>query len=230
MIGVVLIIVVLAAAIALIALPQLWVHQTIEKHAVDRPDLPGTGAEFARHVLDGMKLHHVKVETTELGNHYDPEARAVRLEPRFYGGKSVSAVAIAAHEVGHAMQHAIELPMFERRLRVAKQAQALSWIAQAFLWSAPIFVILNKSVTALVLNVIGFGGVALLSFGIQALTLPVEFDASFKRAMPLLRDGRFLAERDLFAAQQLLRAAAYTYVAALIRSILLLPLAGRGIR
>lgn len=222
--------VILFVAVALIALPQLWVHQTIERHAVDRPDLPGTGAEFARHVLDGMKLHDVKVETTELGNHYDPEARAVRLEPRFYSGRSVSAVAIAAHEVGHAMQHAISLPMFERRLIIAKQAHVIGLIAQAFLWSAPIFVILNKSVTALVLNIIGFGGMTLLSFALQAMTLPVEFDASFNRAMPLLRDGRFLEKSDLSAARQLLRAAAYTYVAALIRSLLTLPLAGRGIR
>ncbi len=230
MIGIGLIILVLVAAIALIALPQLWVTQTIEKHAIERPDLPGSGSEFARHVLDGMKLHHVKVETTELGNHYDPDARAVRLEPRFYSGHSVSAVAIAAHEVGHAMQHALELPMFERRLRVAKQAQVLTWLAQACIWSAPILIIFNKSVSALVLNVIGFGLMALLSFGVQALTLPVEFDASFKRAMPLLKDGRFLAERDLGAARELLRAAAYTYIAALIRSILFLPLAGRGMR
>jgi Zn-dependent membrane protease YugP len=208
----------------------LWVHNTIERHAQEREDLGGTGAEFARHVLDGMKLHHVKVETTEAGNHYDPESRAVRLEPRFYTGRSVSAIAIAAHEVGHAMQHAVELPMFQRRLKVAKQAHALSLIAQAFLWSAPIFLILNKSAAALVLNVVGFGGMALLSFVLQILTLPVEFDANFNRALPLLREGGFLKERDLAAARQLLKAAAYTYIAALLRSILTIPLAGRGIR
>jgi hypothetical protein len=221
---------ILLIAVALVAIPQLWVHNTIERHAQEREDLGGTGAEFARHVLDGMKLHHVKVETTEAGNHYDPESRAVRLEPRFYTGRSVSAIAIAAHEVGHAMQHAVELPMFQRRLKVAKQAHALSLIAQAFLWSAPIFLILNKSAAALVLNVVGFGGMALLSFVLQILTLPVEFDASFNRALPLLREGGFLKERDLAAARQLLKAAAYTYIAALLRSILTIPLAGRGIR
>jgi Zn-dependent membrane protease YugP len=221
---------ILLIAVALVAIPQLWVHNTIERHAQEREDLGGTGAEFARHVLDGMKLHHVKVETTEAGNHYDPESRAVRLEPRFYTGRSVSAIAIAAHEVGHAMQHAVELPMFQRRLKVAKQAHALSLIAQAFLWSAPIFLILNKSAAALVLNVVGFGGMALLSFVLQILTLPVEFDANFNRALPLLREGGFLKERDLAAARQLLKAAAYTYIAALLRSILTIPLAGRGIR
>jgi hypothetical protein len=221
---------ILLVALALILLPQMWVMRTIEEHAVERPDLGGTGAEFARHVLDGMRLTNVRVEVTELGNHYDPEARAVRLEPRFYNGRSVSAIAISAHEVGHAMQHALNLPMFERRLAVTRQAVYLGYVAQAFLWSAPLLLIVGKSTTALILNVVGFAGMALVSFVVQVLTLPVEFDASFNRAMPLLRDGRFLRERDLAAARKLLRAAAYTYVAALIRSILTLPLAGRGIR
>ena len=222
-----LIIIILFVAVALVALPQFWVHNTIERHAKERADLGGTGADFARHVLDGMKLNHVKVEVTEQGDHYDPEARAVRLQPRFYSGRSVSAVAIAAHEVGHAMQHALDLPMFQRRLMVAKQAHVLGMIAQAFLWSAPLLVILNKSAAALIVNVVGFGGMALLSFALQALTLPVEFDASFNRALPLLEKGQFLKQSDLHAARQLLRAAAYTYVAALVRSLVTIPGLGR---
>ncbi len=223
----VLVVAVLIVAVLLVALPQFWVHSTIERHAGDRPDLGGTGADFARHALDGMKLQHVKVEVTEQGDHYDPEAKAVRLQQRFYSGRSVSAVAIAAHEVGHAMQHAVALPIYERRQAVARQAHVLGMIAQAFVWSAPILLILNKSAAALVLNVLGFGGMALVSFFMQVSTLPVEFDASFNRALPLLEEGRFLQQRDLAAARQLLRAAAYTYVAALIRSVLTLPGFGR---
>lgn len=221
------ILLVLLVATALVALPQFWVHNTIERHAGERPDLGGTGADFARHVLDGMKLHHVKVEVTEQGDHYDPESRAVRLQQRFFSGRSVSAIAIAAHEVGHAMQHAVELPMFQRRLKVARQAHVLGMIAQAFIWSAPVLMILNKSAAALVLNVIGFGGMALISFLLQVMTLPVEFDASFKRALPLLQHGQFLKAADLRAARQLLRAAAYTYVAGLIRSVITIPGLGR---
>ncbi len=221
------IILVLFAATLLVAIPTMWVHNTIERHAAERHDLGGTGAEFARHALDGMKLHHVKVEVTEQGDHYDPQSRTVRLQKRFHDGRSVSAIAIAAHEVGHAMQHAVELPIFQRRLTVAKQAHALSMIAQAFVWSAPVLLILNKSTAALILNVLGFGGMALLSFGLQAMTLPVEFDASFNRALPLLKEGQFLKPADLSAARQLLRAAAYTYVAALLRSVLTIPGIGR---
>ena len=211
----------------LVAVPQMWVHNTIERHAGERSDLGGTGAEFARYALDGMKLYDVKVEVTEQGDHYDPETRAVRLQKRFFAGRSVSAIAIAAHEVGHAMQHAVGMPLFERRIALAKQAQRLSMVAQAFLWSAPLLVILNKSAAALILNIVGFGGMALLGFVLQVTTLPVEFDASFKRALPLLEHGRFLQPADLRAARQLLRAAAYTYVAALVRSVILIPGMGR---
>jgi uncharacterized protein len=221
------IVVVLLIGVILVALPGYWIHSTIEKHAGERPDLGGTGAEFARHALDGMKLHDVKVEVTEQGDHYDPETRAVRLQKRFHDGRSVSAVAIAAHEVGHAMQHALDLPMFARRLKIARQAHVLGLVAQAFVWTAPVLLILNKSVAALVLNIVGFGGMALLSFILQAMTLPVEFDASFNRAMPLLREGQFLRPADLGAARQLLKAAAYTYVAGLIRSVLIIPGLGR---
>ena len=223
----IIILAVLFIGVLLVALPQLWIHNTIERHAADRPDLGGTGAEFARHVLDGMKLHHVKVEVTEQGDHYDPEAKAVRLQPRFFNGKSVAAIAIAAHEVGHAMQHAVDLPMFKRRLTVAKQAHVFGMLAQACVWTAPLLLIFQKSAAALVLNLIGFGGMALLSFIHQVATLPVEFDASFNRALPLLRDGRFLQPADLGAARHLLKAAAYTYVAALIRSVLTIPGLGR---
>ncbi len=221
------VVLILLAGALLVALPQFWVHDTIERHAGNRPDLGGTGAEFARHALDRMKLRHVKVEVTEQGDHYDPESRAVRLQRRFHDGRSVSAIAIAAHEVGHAMQHAIGLPMFERRLAAARQAHVLGMIAQAFVWSAPLLLILNKSAAALLLNIAGFGGMALVSFVLQILTLPVEFDASFNRALPLLKEGRFLKGSDLGAARQLLRAAAYTYVAGLVRGVLVLPGLGR---
>lgn len=222
-----LIIALLVVGVLLVALPQIYVQRIIDRHAEERSDLRHTGGEFARHALDAMKLNHVKVEETHAGNHYDPETKAVRLEPRFMTGRSLSAVTVAAHEVGHAMQDAMELPMFKRRLTVAKQAQYVNWIGQAFIWTAPLLLIVGKAGAALMLNLVGFGATALLSFALQVVTLPVEFDASFKRAMPLLEKGRFIPPGDMRAARAVLRAAAYTYIAALIRSILTIPGLGR---
>lgn len=218
---------ILSVAFLLVVLPQLWITRVMERHAAERPDLPGTGAEFARHVLDQLQLHDVKVEPTELGNHYDPYARAVRLEPRFMTGKSLSAVVIAAHEVGHAMQHAMALPMFERRMKLARRAQAFGWIASAFVWAAPLLMIVGKTPAALLVNVLGFAGVTMMSIATQITTLPVEFDASFKRALPLLEKGKFIDDGDMPAARNLLKAAAYTYVAGLLRTLISIPGLGR---
>ncbi|MEL6225837.1 MAG: zinc metallopeptidase, partial [Pseudomonadota bacterium] len=94
--------------LALMVLPSLWVRSVIARHGRDRPDFPGTGGEFARHVLDEMKLRHVTVEPTDMGDHYDPSTKTVRLIPEHFDGRSLSAVVIAAHEVGHAMQDATD--------------------------------------------------------------------------------------------------------------------------
>ena len=134
---------------------------------------------------------------------------------------------IAAHEVGHAMQHAMQLPMFQRRLAVTKKAQMFNFIATGFLFAAPLLAILGKTPAAMIINVVGVVGSLFLSVASQIVTLPVEFDASFKRALPLLRQGKFIEDRDMPAAKNLLRAAAYTYVAGLLRTLITIPGLGR---
>ena len=218
---------ILAAAFLLVALPGLWIQRVLDQHAVERPDMPATGAVFTREALDRLGLTHVKVEATELGNHYDPDAKAVRLEQRFLNGKSLSGIVVAAHEIGHAMQHAMALPMFERRLKLARRAHVFQNIAAAFLFAAPLLVLIGKTPAALIINVVGIVGSLLMSVAVQVTTLPVEFDASFKRALPLLKEGGFLHDRDMPAARNVLKAAAYTYVASLLRTLISIPGLGR---
>ena len=92
--SVLLLILIVGAAVTLIALPQLWVRRVIDRHSTDRPDFPGTGAEFARHVLDEMGLKHVTVEQTERGDHYDPETKAVRLLSKHYDRKAATGLRV----------------------------------------------------------------------------------------------------------------------------------------
>lgn len=217
------IVLILLLGVALVAIPQLYIQHVMDRHAAERPDLQRNGAEFARQALDALKLTHIKVEATEQGNHYDPVAKAVRLEPRFMTGRSLSAIVVAAHEIGHAMQDAMDLPMFRRRQAIAKRAHVASMVGQAFVWSAPLLMIIGKSGAALIFNVVGFLAMTVLSLALQVTTLPVEFDASFNRALPLLERGRFIHSHDMRPARQLLRAAAFTYVAGLLRTILSIP-------
>ena len=206
--------------LALAFLPQLWVRSVIARHAVERDDLSGSGGEFARHILDGMGLHGVKVEETKLGDHYDPDAKAVRLLPQHYSGRSLSAIVIAAHEVGHAMQDATAYPPLTARTKLARQARAIERVGSIVLLAAPVLMIVFKSPHLMVAQV--FFGLVILATTVlvHLVTLPVEFDASFRRAMPVLETGRYVPARDLGAARSILRAAAFTYVAAAGLSLL----------
>jgi uncharacterized protein len=212
--------IVLGLVLALAVLPQMWVGRVIARHSADRPDFPGTGGEFARHILDEMKLGNVKVEETNLGDHYDPDAKAVRLAPAHFKGRSLAAVVIAAHEAGHAMQDATGFPPLSARTRLAKQAMRMQKVGAVVMLAAPLIMVLAKAPSIVLIEV--FAGVLIfaLSILLHAVTLPVEFDASFRRALPVLKAGRYIEDRDMPAARQILRAAAFTYVAAAAMSLL----------
>jgi Zn-dependent membrane protease YugP len=213
-------IVFLALVFGLAVLPQAWVRRVIARHSGDRSDLAGTGGEFARHLLDGMKLHHVKVEATDLGDHYDPEAKAVRLLPQHLKGRSLTALVIAAHETGHAMQDATGYRPLKERTRLAKQAIRIEKVGAVVMLAAPIVMVLAKAPHFLLIQALAGVLILGLSIVMHAYTLPVEYDASFRRALPLLEAGRYIPERDMPAARQILRAAAFTYVAAAAMSLL----------
>jgi Zn-dependent membrane protease YugP len=212
--------IILAAVLGLAVLPQMWVRRVIARHGDERPDFPGTGGEFARHILDEMKLSHVKVEETKLGDHYDPDAKAVRLLPQHMNGRSLSAVVIAAHEAGHAMQDATGYPPLAARTRLAKQAIRTEKVAAVVMLAVPIVMVLAKAPHVALIEVMVGVMIFALSILLHAVTLPVEFDASFGRALPVLKAGRYLDDKDMPAAKEILRAAAFTYVAAAAMSVL----------
>ncbi len=214
------VIIVLALVVGLAVLPQMWVRRVIAKHSAERPDLAGTGGQFARHLLDEMKLGHVKVEETSLGDHYDPEAKALRLLPQNMNGRSLTALVIAAHEAGHAMQDATGYQPLQARTRLAKQAVRVQKVGAIVMLATPIVVALARAPYVLFIEL--FAGVLIMGLSIvmHAVTLPVEFDASFRRALPILQAGKYIPDEDMPAAREILRAAAFTYVAAAAMSLL----------
>lgn len=217
---VILVAIAIAALLAVTVLPQYWVRRTIRRHGSDRPDLPGTGAELARHLLDRFGLDTVAVEKTEAGDHYDPDKKAVRLLASHHDGRSLSAVAIAAHEVGHALQDAGGERLLAWRQRLAKVAGFTDRAAGIFFIAAPFLAILARTPLAFA----AFLGVGIALLGVRVIvtlvTLPVEFDASFRKALPILKEGRYLSARDMPAARSLLRAAALTYLASALMTLI----------
>jgi Zn-dependent membrane protease YugP len=206
--------------IGLALLPGAWVQGVIKRHSLERTDLAGSGGELARHLLDGMKLNHVKVEQTDLGDHYDPAEKAVRLSADHMHKRSLSAVVIAAHEVGHAMQDATGYAPLQARTRLAKQARKVEMLGSLMMLLSPVMLVIAKAPAIMLVQILV--GLLILSFSVlmHAFTLPVEFDASFRRALPVLKAGKYIPDRDMSSARQILRAAALTYVAAAAMTLL----------
>ncbi len=206
--------------LALIFLPGQWVKYTMQRHGQDRPDLPGTGGELAVHLLERAGLDHVKVEVTPSGDHYDPIYKAVRLTAANHDGRSLTAVAVATHEVAHALQDASGYSPLKWRTRLASFVHTVQRIGSWVLLATPLIGILTRAPSVVLLEIAA--GLAFMSTSViaHAVTLPVELDASFKRALPILEEGNYLDESDLPAARKVLKAAAFSYVAAAMMSLL----------
>ena len=209
------------AALLLAALigPSLWVGHVLRQQGRHRPDLPGTGGELARHLLDEAGLRSVRVEQTDIGDHYDPTTRTVRLLPQHNNERSIAAVAVAAHEVSHAVQHDRDEPGFRRRTAMVQAIAPLDVVARVTLISAPFLFLFVRAPSLLLLQLAV--GLMLLAgrLAVHAVTLPVEFDASFRKALPVLERGGYLAREDLPAARRVLRAAALTYVSSALMTL-----------
>lgn len=199
--------------------PAYWVKQTFTRYS--RPDdrYPGTGAELARTLLDDANLQSVRVEVTEQGDHYDPLAKVVRLSPDKFHGKSLTAITVAAHEVGHALQDRDGYWPLKMRTRLVEIAAPAEKLGAAILMIAPVMTAITRAPSAGALMFLG----GLLTMGTAAVvhlvTLPMEWHASFRRAMPLLKQGGHLLPGDEWHARKILRAAAWTYVSASLMSL-----------
>ena len=173
-----------------------------------------TGAEAARHILDQAGLTDMPVEEVpgQLSDHYDPTKRALFLSSDNYHGRSVAAVGVAAHESGHALQHLHQDAMFNLRMTLVPVTQFASYA-----W-------MGIMVLGMVLHIIPhFMLIAVAIFSVitlfQLVTLPVEYDASARAKEQLFRLG-LVREDERAGVSKVLDAAALTYVAALVTSVL----------
>jgi Zn-dependent membrane protease YugP len=200
--------------------PGLWVQRVLERYSAPPDRYAGTGAQLARHLLNKQGLETVAVERTLEGDHYDPQAKAVRLTDDKFDGRSLTAITVAAHEVGHALQDREGYAPLRMRSRLVRAGRGIEKIGAGVLMVSPFIGALTR---APMLSLVMFGaGFATLGMStlIHLVTLPTEFDASFNRALPMLDDYRILKPADRPGARRLLRAAALTYVSASLMSLL----------
>jgi Zn-dependent membrane protease YugP len=212
----ILILVVLAVLLG----PGLWVKTVMNRYRSPADRYDQTGAEVARQLLDANGLEGVTVEVSPAGDHYDPMERVIRLMPDHLQQGSLAAVTVAAHEVGHAVQHAHGYAPLMWRTRLVRWLGPVEKIGAGVLMSTPLIIALTRHPLAGLLTFAG--GFLALGSGvvIHLMTLPTEFDASFNRALPMLEKHGLLYRADERHARTLLRAAAMTYVSASLMSLL----------
>jgi hypothetical protein len=200
--------------------PGLWVRRVMDRYSRPADRYSGTGATLARHLLDKSGLDSVSVEVTAAGDHYDPDDKAVRLTEDKFNGHSLTAITVAAHEVGHAIQDRDGYAPLRLRSQLVRASRKFERLGAGVLLVSPFIGALTRApalgVAMFVAGFITLGTSTLVHFA----TLPTEFDASFSRALPMLDQYGILKKVDRPHARRLLMAAALTYVAASLMSLL----------
>lgn len=206
------ILVLIGAVVSLIASAR--VNSTFHKYARERSLSGMTGAQAAQAILHNNGIYDVRVERIggSLTDHYDPRTKTVRLSDSVYNSPSVAAIGVAAHECGHVMQHEEHYTPLELRTMLVPVANIGSYIGipiillGIFLGGSPVLV--NIGIWVFSLAVL-----------FQVVTLPVEFDAS-RRALACIEKYGIVTKEEKAKSAKVLRAAAYTYVAAAAASVL----------
>ena len=200
-------------AIALVFWAQYKVKGAYSHYSTVRNDSSLTGREVARRILDSHGLNDVEVLVSQngiLSDHFDSKKNTVNLSPKVYNDPSIASLAIAAHEVGHAIQYAENYSMISLRnsiLPFAIVSGNLGWIAAIIGLASGLESLFYIGVIML-----------LVIATFQLITLPIEFDAS-KRALVELETGNYISFDEKADVKSMLSAAAFTYVAALLSTI-----------
>ena len=194
---------------------QIKVSTTFNKYSKVFGKRGITGFEAARAILDANGLHYVRIERVRghLTDHYDPRKNVIRLSDNVYNVASVAAVGVAAHEAGHAVQYAKDYSPIKLRSVIIPTSKYGSMLAIPLFFIGLIF----ASDMLMLAGIVLYSTVALF----QLVTLPVEFNAS-KRALRALESASILSKDELSCTKKVLGAAAMTYVAALLTSLLTL--------
>lgn len=199
-------------AILLTIYAQFKVSSTTNRYFRVRSGRGYTGEQTAREILDRNGLYNVRIEMVRgrLSDHYDPRANVVRLSEDVYSGNSITSISVAAHECGHAIQHAhgyVPLNIRSSLVPVVNFASNMSWI----------FIMLGFLMEGSFLKI----GILLFSASVlfQIVTLPVEFNAS-SRALDQMTSLGIVDDREVRGSRRVLQAAALTYVAAAVTAIL----------
>ena len=199
-------------------LPSIWVSYVLKKNNEILPDMPFTGKELGLKLLKENKLENVLIEPINKVDHYNPLEKKVRISEDRLHKKSITSIAVVAHEIGHAIQDKENYKPLLLRQKLIEKTIIFQRVGSFLLIiGLPSIFAITKSPFITFLAAILIMGCLSTNVVIHLITLPVEFDASFKRALPILQ--KYVPNKNMRQCRSVLRAAAFTYLAQSIVSI-----------
>jgi len=213
------VVIIVIAIVAVLYGPAWWARFVLDRY--NRYDyFSGNGFDLAHLLLERHNLGDVSVIETDKGSHYDPEKKAVALTATQCGRKTLTAVVVAAHEVGHALQDHQGYRPLELRLKLVGLASQIERVGAGLMMAVPVIGLITRMPATGFMLFLGGMGTLCIPLLVHLITLPTEFDASFRRAMPLLVEGEYIPPEDIPAARRILWACSLTYVASALVGLL----------
>ena len=196
----------------------MWVTHVLKKNNKILPDMPFTGKELGLKLLKESKLDNVLIESVKQVDHYNPLEKKVRISEDKLNKKSITSIAVVAHEIGHAIQDKENYKPLLLRQKLVEKTLLFQRVGSFLLIiGLPSIFAITKSPFITFLAAILIMGCLSTNVVIHLITLPVEFDASFKKALPILQ--KYVPKENMRQCRSVLRAAAFTYLAQSIVSI-----------
>ena len=199
-------------------IPSLWVNYILKKYNKILPDMPFTGRELGNKILEEQKLNNVSINPIKQLDHYNPIDKKIHISDDKLNKKSITSIAVVAHEIGHAIQDKENYKPLKLRQSLIERTMIFQRIGSFLLIiGLPSIFAFTKSPFITFISALVIMGCLTTNVLIHLITLPVEFDASFKRALPILT--KYVPIENMYQCKSVLRAAALTYLAQSIVSI-----------
>lgn len=200
--------------------PQYWVKYVFKKYNSTQYQMPGNGKQFIEHLFKHFQFKDIQITSSGDSDYFDPSNLTLNLQEKLINNSSLTSIVVAAHEVGHVIQHYEKNYWFRLRQKLAKSSVPINKISSIAILLFPFVALITKSpVFGLLFFLFGFSGL-IMTVLIHLVTLPVEFDASFNKALPILKKGEYITSEQEKAAKEILQAAALTYISAALANLL----------
>ena len=198
--------------------PSIWVNYTLKKYNKLLPDMPFTGKELGDKILQEQNISNVLIKSIKQTDHYNPIEKQIHIGEDKINKKSITSIAVTVHEIGHAIQDKENYKPLLLRQKLIEKTIIFQRVGSFLLIiGLPSIFTITKSPLITFLAAIIIMGCLSTNVLIHLITLPVEFDASFKRALPILQ--KYVPKKNMRQCRSVLRAAAFTYLAQSIVSI-----------